>query len=103
MQHRDGAAIAAGDEPLTGRGVMGHGAHVDVGNVAHVGDGKTDDGHQCLRVDEQGQYGIREAEISSLSVGPNVAVGLITLSSVCPPSFLMKSQAARSASTLDLT
>ena len=43
----------------------------------------------------------KDAEMSSLSVGPNVAVGLITLSSICPPSFLMKSHALVQSSSVN--
>src|ERR1700738_702850 len=53
--HRDGATIAAGDETLPRGGGRGHRAEVDVGDVAHVGDGKTEVCHLLETGGNEGQ------------------------------------------------
>ena len=80
--HRDRAPVAAGDEALMGRPGMRHCPHVDIGDVAHISDRKADVRHLRGTGGEQSQYGDQRGGDVITQVGPKVAVGLMTLSSV---------------------
>ena len=77
---------------------------MEVDHVADVDDAEPEVGAGGqVRVDQPRDERDSEDDVSGVSTGPKMPLGLTVASSSAPPSAAMKSQAARSASALDLT